>query len=429
MTDLLTVVKGHHNTGESLKGHPSPGHAGDESVGRKKSLEVKHSHSRSHSLFGLLMILDGIGLAIVAGATILEGVRYWHDYYHLFWDTQTTCLLFWFGGRTFQVVGLMFLIAFAASFQMFPIIEYIGMFLITAGPVLNIIASYTFRDPADPDLLFNREWRSNELLELTGMLILDLSYVDMEEFFVFLTEALGFFTLSLAATAEFDYPNLTSLPTVEIRFDVVHLSEAIGLWCLTVVAFGLYRVHEHKQEKLRQKQVTKLIETQRRQHQHRLNTMGINIDLGSESTDSEVLATSSDDNDNSDHSDATGIGNNNNDSNNSGGNGDDAAMDSMRTIPSNFLHEEATTTTNQSDSNNNSEDLESGRIMNSSKPVSINRYRQQQRRDTAISTGIEVIDAVTHPHLHLIHPHNHHHHHPPSQHKRHKEKDARTTVV
>jgi len=63
-----------------------------------------------HSSIGLWMIVDGIGLAIVAGATILEGMRLWKNSFHLFWLTQKTSLLYWFGGRSLQVSGLTVLI-------------------------------------------------------------------------------------------------------------------------------------------------------------------------------------------------------------------------------------------------------------------------------------------------------------------------------
>ena len=63
-----------------------------------------------HSSIGLWMIVDGIGLAIVAGATILEGMRLWKNSFHLFWLSQKTSLLYWFGGRSLQVSGLTVLI-------------------------------------------------------------------------------------------------------------------------------------------------------------------------------------------------------------------------------------------------------------------------------------------------------------------------------
>ncbi|KAJ1399088.1 hypothetical protein B484DRAFT_458395, partial [Ochromonadaceae sp. CCMP2298] len=233
----------------------------------------KNKHASVHGpSFFLLMMLDGIGLAMITGSTILEGVVYWKNYYHLFWQAQTLSVFLWISGRTFQVIGLVWLLGFAATFQLNPRIEHIGMAFLTTGPLLNLTACFLFRDPADPDLLFNREWLSNELLELSGMLILDLSYIDVQEYYVFLIEAVGFFTLVLAATVEFEYKDRVSLPAVDVRLDLVHCSEAIGLGALTVVAFGLYKIHEAKEAERRRKR--------REARRERLSISGINAISG-----------------------------------------------------------------------------------------------------------------------------------------------------
>lgn len=79
-------------------------------VERKGSETSSHTHHAAPSSMGLWMLVDGIGLAVVAGATIMEGIHLWKEFYHSYWETEALCLLFWFGGRTLQVVGLTFLI-------------------------------------------------------------------------------------------------------------------------------------------------------------------------------------------------------------------------------------------------------------------------------------------------------------------------------
>lgn len=59
---------------------------------------------------GLWMLVDGIGLAIVAGATIMEGIHLWLEFFHIYWESDLISLLFWFGGRSLQVAGLTVLI-------------------------------------------------------------------------------------------------------------------------------------------------------------------------------------------------------------------------------------------------------------------------------------------------------------------------------
>jgi hypothetical protein len=71
----------------------------------RTTVVARHASVHNSSFF-LLMILDGIGLAMITGSTILEGFIYWKNYYHLFWEAQTLCVFLWISGRTFQVVGL-----------------------------------------------------------------------------------------------------------------------------------------------------------------------------------------------------------------------------------------------------------------------------------------------------------------------------------
>lgn len=111
-------------------------------------------------------------------------------------------MLFLLGGKTCQVVGLFALILHAITFQLFHSIEWSGMALLTAGPILNIIANSIFDSGNDGSFLYNRQWLSSESMELIGIVILDLSLIDMEEIMVLLAEVLGFFILG-APSAHF----------------------------------------------------------------------------------------------------------------------------------------------------------------------------------------------------------------------------------
>lgn len=79
-----------------------------------------HSHhgaekaSSMNTINGLWMLIDGIGLAIITAATILEGYELWYHFFHKYWESNTTSLTLWFLGRTFQIVGLLFLIGMRA---------------------------------------------------------------------------------------------------------------------------------------------------------------------------------------------------------------------------------------------------------------------------------------------------------------------------
>lgn len=210
--------------------------------------DQNHGNVHISSIFVLWMLMDGIGLTMIAVSTVFEGVELWNFFLHEYWDSNKFSLILWFAGRTFQVTGLILLVAFAASFQTYPLIEKIGMFLLTTGPLINLVSCYLFHSLEDPLYLYNKQWRSNEIIEFTGMFILDLSYVETGEFYELLTELAGLSTLICAAVVEFDYSAYSRFPTAYVRWDFVHTSEGIGLVLLAIVAYGLYRIHVFREE-------------------------------------------------------------------------------------------------------------------------------------------------------------------------------------
>jgi len=257
-----------------------------------------------------LLVIDGIGLGLIAICTILEGIDLWNDFFHLYQDSNTQSLLFWLLGRTSQIVGLCFLITFALNYQQNIDLERFGMILLTVGPVLNLTASFLFFREEDPYNYYNKKWTSTELIELFGICILDVSMLHMKEHFVLLAEVSGFAVLMVAAAFEWDFENLknenlstgagtmllssssstdatvfqsifslfstpsssseTSLvmqgvngfirsiapsswkkvPTVTFRADFIHMYDCLGLLLLTIVAIGQYwmKVQEEQQQ-------------------------------------------------------------------------------------------------------------------------------------------------------------------------------------
>jgi hypothetical protein len=61
-------------------------------------------------MVGLSLLLDGIGLAMITGATILEGMEMWKEHFKPSWDDNSVSIRFWMVGRSLQILGLLFLI-------------------------------------------------------------------------------------------------------------------------------------------------------------------------------------------------------------------------------------------------------------------------------------------------------------------------------
>lgn len=198
-------------------------------------------HSPGASML-LWMLVDGIGLAIIAACTILEGFELWKDYFNEYLEYNVPSLTFWFSGRFCQVVGLMSLIIHAASMQVFHELEWAGMLMLTAGPLLNICACSIFDSGTDVSYVFNKQWMTSESLELLGILVLDLSMIEGPEHLVLSAEITGFAILACAAILDFEYTIGSCIPSAAIRVDLIHISDCFGLGLLTIVAVGQYHI-------------------------------------------------------------------------------------------------------------------------------------------------------------------------------------------
>jgi hypothetical protein len=67
-------------------------------------------HNSSSAVTGLWMLVDGIGLAIITTATILEGYELWKEVFQVNWDFNSGSLMLWLIGRSSQILGLLLLI-------------------------------------------------------------------------------------------------------------------------------------------------------------------------------------------------------------------------------------------------------------------------------------------------------------------------------
>ena len=208
---------------------------------------MSHAHNSGASML-LWMLVDGVGLAIIAACTILEGFQLWNDYFNEYLEFNVPSLTFWFSGRFCQLVGLISLIIHAASMQVFHELEWAGMMMLTAGPVLNLCACSIFDSGEDTSYIFNKQWMTSESLELLGIVVLDISLIEGPEHLVLSAEIAGFFILACAAVLDFEYTVGNLVPSIALRLDLIHLSDCFGLGLLTIVAIGQYYIKMAKQK-------------------------------------------------------------------------------------------------------------------------------------------------------------------------------------
>ena len=229
----------------------------DEEAASGALVLTKPLSSSNHDIMMLWMLLDGIGLAIIASCTVMEGFELWKDFFAEYFSYNVPATIFWLCGRFSQVCGLLLLIAHAASHAigiMVHELEQCGMLMLSTGPILNLIACSIFDSQADPTFVFNKQWISSECLELFGILLLDLSMMDGTDEMVLLEEVIGFFILGCASLIDFDYSQLPlvgdgmnhqngqrgilsfiggmfagrNFPMITLRLDMIHVADCVG---------------------------------------------------------------------------------------------------------------------------------------------------------------------------------------------------------
>lgn len=111
-----SALTNHHHHAPSSSSASSSLTLVPQSPTKSKKVSTSNEHhplnSAQHisSIAGLWMLVDGIGLAIITAATILEGIELWKGVFEANWGYNSGSLLFWLCGRSSQIIGLLFLI-------------------------------------------------------------------------------------------------------------------------------------------------------------------------------------------------------------------------------------------------------------------------------------------------------------------------------
>lgn len=230
---------------------------------REHNPHVHTTMNRSNSYAFLIMIMDGIGLCLISGCTLLQAYSEWVKLHRHHYQYNITSLSFLVCGRICQVLGMQLLIGYAFTMEKFPDLEKSGMAMLTIGPVLAAIASAMFDSAGlDPHALLNKRMVMTELVELVGILFLDLSFVDAANVVVFMIEVAGYLVLMAAAVCEFDFSPLVVQDTngflsdsllsnyeavaatfkaTSIKLELNRLSDCFGLGLLMIVSYCQYR--------------------------------------------------------------------------------------------------------------------------------------------------------------------------------------------
>ena len=91
--------------------------------------------------------------------------------------------------------------------------------------------------------LYNKQWMAYEIMELVGMLLLDISYIDFGHEIMLIIEVTGFLVLIMATSIQVKFTHSNNWPIFVLNLDAVRVSDCVGLFLLAVVALGKYHIH------------------------------------------------------------------------------------------------------------------------------------------------------------------------------------------
>ena len=191
------------------------------------------------------MLIDTVGLVIIAICTIFEGIDDWQaplsDYYH----DNVASVFFWLSGLNLAIGGLILLAINAMALETLPEWEHLGMAMLTFAPFINCVAWFLL-ETRDPFHVFNKQQVATEIMEFVGMGTLSLTYFSHNNLIEYILELVGYFLLSCAAMLDVTYlPEKFTFPVVDIRTQAYHIIDVVGLILLAVVASGKYVISKN----------------------------------------------------------------------------------------------------------------------------------------------------------------------------------------
>lgn len=92
-------------------------------------------------------------------------------------------------------------------------------------------------------------WLATELNELLGILVLDVSMIDIGSHKVLIAELLGFFLLIIAAMVDYYISPGHWRPIYILRKDLKSITDAMGLFMLSLVSIAHYRARQHRSKR------------------------------------------------------------------------------------------------------------------------------------------------------------------------------------
>lgn len=184
--------------------------------------------------------VDILGLLVYTALAISYSFDAWNEVFSSRLKANILPVLITGVGRLLVIFGLLLLIYNDVDEDTFDGEDFIGMGMLTIGPILNLIACFLFNTE---DKCIKYAWMTDEILEIVGMLFLDLSMLTsrFHRVTIFVLEMVGFVILIGASLLNIEFLENEYLPfRVSITTEVANYWDIFASSLMTVVSCKEY---------------------------------------------------------------------------------------------------------------------------------------------------------------------------------------------
>ena len=186
----------------------------------------------------------------------MDCIDMWDDFFNEYYENNFVSMCFWFSSNCMGLMGILMLILHTSTFQIFPELETNAMAFLTVCPLLNMCSCSLFKShPTTSSFNFNRRWMLSEIWELIGISFINVANSDSFQnkyLHILCLEITGYLFYIMSVIVDFNFSEneasateeiYYSFPKIEIKTDLIYLTDCFGLFLLVIVSIGNYYIN------------------------------------------------------------------------------------------------------------------------------------------------------------------------------------------
>lgn len=195
----------------------------------------------------VFIALNVVGLLTLAYVVFIEVIHTWHEKFQPNLSTNLCSISLVLTSKTVIIASLLLLCNFALFCPETDSVEHLALGLMTVAPLLSICSILAWKnEPGTSTSLESKKGDLiSEVLEFTGMVLLDVSQIPDSRVSCLLTEVVGYAILLASAMLCFDNVHFSTKDFWGITLKIIDrmlIADVFGLFSL--VGFSVFLFHE-----------------------------------------------------------------------------------------------------------------------------------------------------------------------------------------